>query len=96
VDLYHAYHALGISYFFTFLFICPGKPDHYWSTLLDEATDCIDVGMVHASYSTTNVILDLLILLLPNSDGKIRILHVAEISRADDIRSIGVEIADVI
>lgn len=55
----------GAGYFFSFLFICPGHPDAYWSTLLDEENECVNTVMLHNAYGISDVVLDFIVILLP-------------------------------
>lgn len=57
--------AWGIAYFFSLLFICPGHPDAFWTTLAEEKKYCIDTSTWHDSYGISDVILDFLVILLP-------------------------------
>lgn len=53
------------SFFFTFLFMCPGHPDVYWSTLARQKKICVDTAIVHNSYGISDVIIDIFVILLP-------------------------------
>ena len=55
----------GVGYFFSFLFICPGHPTAYWTTLLYEKEECVDTVTLHNAYGVSDVILDFIVILLP-------------------------------
>jgi len=55
----------GVGYFFSFLFICPGHPTAYWTTLVDEKKNCINTVTLHNSYGVSDALLDLIVILLP-------------------------------
>ena len=55
----------GLAYFFATLFICPGHPDAYWTSLVALKKDCIDTVMLHNSSGVTDVTLDVLVILFP-------------------------------
>lgn len=55
----------GVSYFFTWVFYCPGHTNAYWTTLADEKKYCVNTTKVHQSFSITDVIVDVIIFMLP-------------------------------
>ena len=55
----------GVAYFFSFLFICPGHPTAYWTTLRTEKEFCINTVLLHNAYGVSDFVLDVLIILLP-------------------------------
>lgn len=57
--------AWTIAFCFTFLLICHRKFDAYWTTLVDEKKYCLDTVMIHNVYGVTDVVLDLIVILLP-------------------------------
>ena len=55
----------GIGYFFSFLFICKTHPTAYWTTLGREKELCVNTVFLHNSYGVSDLILDVIIILLP-------------------------------
>ena len=55
----------GVSFFFAFLFVCPGHPSAYWHRLLDQKMHCIDTVILNNSYGISDVIIDILIFAMP-------------------------------
>ena len=55
----------GLGYFFSFLFICPGHPTAYWTTLLYEKEQCVNTVTLHNAYGVSDVIIDFIVILLP-------------------------------
>ena len=55
----------GIGYFFSFLFICPGHPTAYWTTLVVEKQYCVNTVILHNAYGVSDLLLDLIIIVLP-------------------------------
>jgi len=55
----------GVGYFFSFVFICPGHPTAYWTTLVEEKKYCVDTVILHNAYGVSDVLLDIIVILLP-------------------------------
>lgn len=55
----------GIGYFFSFLFICPGHPTAYWTTLVEEKKRCVNTVILHNAYGVSDVVIDFIVILLP-------------------------------
>lgn len=55
----------SLGYFFSFLFLCPGHPSAYWSALINIKEHCLDTMKLHNAYGISDVILDIIIILLP-------------------------------
>ena len=55
----------AIGYFFVLLFLCGTDFAAYWTTSITEKDDCLPTGPVHLSYAITDVITDILTILLP-------------------------------
>ena len=55
----------GLGYFFGFLLICPGHPSAYWTKLSVQKEHCVNTGMLHTAYGISDVILDIVVILLP-------------------------------
>ena len=55
----------GIGYFFSFLFVCKTHPTAYWTTLAREKQLCVNSVILHNSYGVSDLILDVMIILLP-------------------------------
>ncbi|KAK4693232.1 hypothetical protein P7C71_g4129, partial [Lecanoromycetidae sp. Uapishka_2] len=57
--------AWMIGYFFTLLFICGTNFKAYWTTSTTEKDDCLPTTPVHLGYAISDVITDVLTILLP-------------------------------
>jgi len=57
--------AWTVAFQFVFILICHRKVDAYWTTLLQEKQYCLDTVMIHDVYGVTDVVLDLIVILLP-------------------------------
>lgn len=56
--------AWAVAYFFTFLFLCGGHPSNYWVSPVAEKAYCVKTQEVHLSFSISDMILDIFVLLL--------------------------------
>ena len=57
-----------IGYFFVLLFLCGVDFSAYWTSSTTEKTRCLPTDPVHLSYAITDVITDILTILLPISE----------------------------
>lgn len=54
-----------IGYFFTLLFLCGTNFKAYWTSSETEEEDCLPTAPVHLGYAISDVITDILVILLP-------------------------------
>lgn len=57
--------AWMIGYFFTLLFLCGTDFKAYWTSSTTEKDDCLPTKPVHLGYAISDVITDVLTILLP-------------------------------
>ena len=57
--------AWMIGYFFTLLFLCGTKFNAYWTSSATEESECLPTKAVHLGYAISDVITDVLTILLP-------------------------------
>ena len=54
-----------IGYFFTLLFLCGTRFNAYWTSSKTEESECLPTKPVHLGYAISDVITDVLVILLP-------------------------------
>ena len=57
--------AWMIGYFFTLLFLCGTNFNAYWTSSATEEGECLPTKAVHLGYAISDVITDVLTILLP-------------------------------
>ena len=57
--------AWMIGYFFTLLFLCGANFNAYWTSSATEEGECLPTKAVHLGYAISDVITDVLTILLP-------------------------------
>lgn len=57
--------AWMIGYFFTLLFLCGTNFKAYWTSSTTEENECLPTKPVHLGYAISDVITDVLTILLP-------------------------------
>lgn len=57
--------AWTIGYFFTLLFLCGTNFKAYWTSSATETSECLPTKPVHLGYAISDVITDVLTILLP-------------------------------
>ena len=57
--------AWMIGHFFTLLFLCGTDFSAYWTSSISEKTGCLPTKPVHLGYAISDVITDVLIIILP-------------------------------
>ena len=55
----------GTSFWISLIFLCPGHPDAFWTTLAEEKKYCLETTVWHNAYGISDVILDFVIIFLP-------------------------------
>ena len=54
-----------MGYFFTLFFLCGTNFDAYWTSSSTEQTECLPTKAVHLGYAISDVVTDVLTILLP-------------------------------
>lgn len=63
--------AWTICFFFLLLFLCSTDFAAYWTNGTTEAEHCLPTGMVHMAYAISDVVTDIIIIMMPV--GEVRI-----------------------
>ena len=64
-----------IGYFFTLLFLCGTNFKAYWVSSETEETECLPTKPVHLGYAISDVITDVLVILLPIPEVQLKVYY---------------------